>query len=257
MRTSGGKLLTVLKGGGRTLTQYIADLFANGESGGSWDYKLSAVYQEDTPTTPAAVGQAFGYATDVSGNGNHATQGTADNKPTRLATGWQFDGTADRLRADGVVTFLSGEDNPVSTIARIRVNGGEGLNRSVWSWVGDTGSLPNYILLAASSNIWSVARRDNTASAGSAGGQAAAVGQEYTVISIDSGTSIRVIVNGNSSSDVPVNVGPLTLVRFAIGCRIRSSPDLFAPVTVKHLTVIDRTLTDSEVDEAEALLEGY
>ena len=80
-----------------------ASLFANGEQGAFYALSdLSTLFQDDAGTTPVtAPGQAVGRVLDLSGNGNHATQATAEARPV-----YQTDGTLHWLEFDGVDDFL-------------------------------------------------------------------------------------------------------------------------------------------------------
>ena len=79
-----------------------AALFANGEDGAWFDIDPQYLFQDDAGTTPVtAPGQPVGFVTDRSGNGNHATQATAEARPT-----YQTDGTLHYLHFDGVDDFL-------------------------------------------------------------------------------------------------------------------------------------------------------
>lgn len=61
-----------------------ANLFANGEKGFLFDFTdPSTLFQNSNGTTAvAADGDPIGYARDLSGNGNHATQATNARRPT-------------------------------------------------------------------------------------------------------------------------------------------------------------------------------
>lgn len=78
-------------------------LFATGEKGLWLDPSdLSSMFQDDAGTIPVtAAGQVVGMIRDKSGNGNHASQATAANKPILRNSGtlwWlEFDGSNDFL----------------------------------------------------------------------------------------------------------------------------------------------------------------
>ena len=76
------------------------DLFGAGESGFIFDpAALSNIWQDDAGTTPAAnLGDPVGKLADISGNGNHRTQGTPAARPLVVAGGmYQFDGLNDGI----------------------------------------------------------------------------------------------------------------------------------------------------------------
>lgn len=59
-----------------------ASLFASGEQGVWYEPSTSTCFTDTGGTTPATYGDAVAYLQDKSGNGNHATQTTFDNRPT-------------------------------------------------------------------------------------------------------------------------------------------------------------------------------
>jgi hypothetical protein len=65
-----------------TRTNTITSLFTNGEKGAWYDPSdLSTLFQNSNGTTAVAVGDVVGYIADKSGNGNHALQSDADQRP--------------------------------------------------------------------------------------------------------------------------------------------------------------------------------
>ena len=94
-----------------------ASLFANGEQGAFYDPSdLSTLFQDDAGTTPVTdPGQTVGLMLDKSGNGNHATQPTAEARPVYQAGGglhWlEFDGVDDSLFSVSSVTLLNSTIN--------------------------------------------------------------------------------------------------------------------------------------------------
>lgn len=96
-------------------------LFAAGEQGLWLDPSdLATMFQDDAGTVPVtAAGQVVGLILDKSGNGNHASQATAANKPILRNSGalwWlEFDGSNDFLSTPSIdltgtskVTMFSG-----------------------------------------------------------------------------------------------------------------------------------------------------
>jgi len=89
-------------GGGAapTLTDDLAAIFAATSAKG---YMLrldsaATLFQNSGGTgAVTTVADPVGYATDLSGNGNHFTQATAKNRPTWNGTGCDFDGGGDGL----------------------------------------------------------------------------------------------------------------------------------------------------------------
>lgn len=79
-----------------------ATLFA-GETGGYWDPSvLSSLWQDSARTTPVtANNDPIGAIDDLSGNGNHLVQATADNRPL-----YKTSGGLSWLESDGVNDFV-------------------------------------------------------------------------------------------------------------------------------------------------------
>lgn len=78
-----------------------AELFANGEQGGFWDFTTpSGLFQDAIGTVPVEnPGDPIGMATDLSGNGNHLLQATVPARPTYTEDGALHDGVDDFLQA--------------------------------------------------------------------------------------------------------------------------------------------------------------
>ncbi len=89
------------------------DLFLNGEQGAWYDPSdLTTMFQDSAGTVPVtADGQPVGKILDKSGNGNHATQSTAAQRPLYKTSGglhWlQFDGVEDSLSTTAFDLTLS------------------------------------------------------------------------------------------------------------------------------------------------------
>jgi hypothetical protein len=84
-----------------------ASLFAASEVGAWYDPSdLATVWQDNTRTTPGAVGSAVGCIDDKSGNGFNATQATAGNRPILRESGGlyylEFDGSDDWLQTAAI-----------------------------------------------------------------------------------------------------------------------------------------------------------
>lgn len=97
--------MTSAQGGGLPFDP--ATLFAASQKGVWYDPSdLSTLFQNSNGTTAVAVGDPVGYIADKSGNGRHAIQATAGNRPTLQSSGglfWlQFDGSNDTLAATSV-----------------------------------------------------------------------------------------------------------------------------------------------------------
>lgn len=79
-----------------------ASLFASGEQGAWYEPSPTTCFTDTAGTTAAGVGDAVARINDSSGNGNHATQGTAAARPLLQQTAGglyylDFDGTDDGM----------------------------------------------------------------------------------------------------------------------------------------------------------------
>lgn len=97
-------------------------LFANGEQGVWFDPSPTTCFTDTARTTAAAVGDTVAGMTDLSGNGNHATQATAAARPILRQTAGglyylEFDGVDDCL-ATGSVNFTG--TNKMTVFAGVR-----------------------------------------------------------------------------------------------------------------------------------------
>ena len=147
-------------------------LFANGEQGALYLPGPDTCFQDAAGSTPAGDGDPVGYLSDLSGNGNHATQSTSAARPTLVQDGggnWYLD-------FDGVDDCLShplSVSGPLSLAAAARRTGGSGrgqiyaaagpstpLTALLW---GLTNSGPNWGTYAGSERNSGVSLLDNTA----------------------------------------------------------------------------------------------
>jgi len=98
-------------------------LFAGGQRGGMWLFsELSSLFQDTAGSTPVTTsGQTIGRISDLSGNGNHATQATAGSRPAYDVSGslrrGSFDGTDDSL-ATSAIDFSNSDKLTVFLLAR-------------------------------------------------------------------------------------------------------------------------------------------
>lgn len=143
-----------------------ASLFTPGAVGFHFDpAQMSSLYQDAAATIPVtAAGQPVGCMKDLSGLGNHATQGTAGSRPTyQTASGkhWlEFDGVDDfmltpvvalgstratigvalRKAADVRATIIDGADAPRLTLEAPGFSGGD-FAAFLWTTISVNGSV--------------------------------------------------------------------------------------------------------------------
>jgi len=89
-------------------------LFANGEEGAWYEpYDISTLFQDAAGTTPVtASGQPVGRMLDKSGNGNHATQSVAANRPI-----YRTGGGLAWLELNGISTSMAFNPLPINFTA--------------------------------------------------------------------------------------------------------------------------------------------
>ena len=92
----GRRVFPMLGTGKRGLSTYIKELFAKGEQGFAYDpANLSTLYQDAAGTVPVtAVRQPVAKMQDLSGQGIHALQPTANLRPIILIGGFQYPDTS-------------------------------------------------------------------------------------------------------------------------------------------------------------------
>lgn len=172
---------------------------------------------------------------DLSGNGNHATQATAANRPlfkTNILNGRpvvRFDGTSDSLLAS-----LAQIPQPLTAIVVARFTGGSG-----WLFDGDTDRCSFLYDIAG------VLKRALFA------GAAVAYGSSYTLDTwevesmVFNGASSALYANGVADTLAPANPGFSALRDLRIGARIGGADGFFTG-DIAELIIINRALSDAE-----------
>lgn len=157
-----------------------ANLFDSGQLGAVYDPSVSSTMWQDTAgTIPAGADDPVGRMDDRSGNGFHATQGTAANRPIRRTDGsvwWlQFDGQSDELAVNvsvvgnpttgnsGSVGFVAGSANnafpkilgsPSDIGLTLQFNGGNIPNFSVKDDAGLTSAVGSQTITFGTKYGW-------------------------------------------------------------------------------------------------------
>ena len=102
-------------------------LFAGGQRGGMWLFsEVSSLFQDVAGSTPVTTsGQTIGRISDLSGNGNHATQATAGSRPAYNVSGslrrGLFDGVNDGLATDAI-DFSNSDKMTIFALVRKNLN---------------------------------------------------------------------------------------------------------------------------------------
>jgi hypothetical protein len=157
---------------------------------------------------------------DQSGNGNDATQATADNQPKIVSDGVlesdgiHFDGSDDVLTASGTYS-RSGADLPLSMLSVFKQDV-EGVQYVNSISRGAAGNPFNRHLTRTTS--FDYGRRDDSGAAKAGQGLDPAINTKYLFSTFDSGTTASGFVNGSSAfSNVDVDLGTQTINQIDIG----------------------------------------
>ena len=179
-----------------------ASLFLNSEVGAWYDPSdLSTVWQDSARTTPGAVDSPVGAIDDKSGNGNHLTQATADNRPILRQSGSLFyierDGSNDELFTGADFTLQAGW---TLAAAASYVSGADTATRAIVSLAA---SSTNYLVLGLRQSI----QEGRTALRGASGSPAVALttGQAGTNSYLNTNPSVIVSQFQALSHDIRVN----------------------------------------------------
>lgn len=124
-------------------------LFVGGVPGVWYDPSdLSTVWQDSARTTPGAVGQPVGCIDDKSGNGKHATQATAGNRPVlRLANGryyLEFNGATNNRFLQSAALDMSASDKAFLCVGAYKNS--DAANGSIFEF-GEVGASAGSMLL--------------------------------------------------------------------------------------------------------------
>jgi len=234
------------------------DLFASGEQGGLYLPGPTTCFTDTAGTTAAGVGDAVARIDDSSGNGNHATQATAADRPIlrQEATGeWylEFDGAADVMETVNI--DMTGTDK-ATVVMGIHTKDTSGGNNIAVYYADDTS---NYRFVAGAPNSgtnhyrwFATGTSDVTVDATAAEFDPPSenvffgsvdFGGDETVLRLDGtqiGTGTGLGTAGNLRNE-PIFIG-----------RLGADAALFAEINLFGLTVIDRLLTTAERDDIEA-----
>lgn len=178
----------------------LAQLFAASEQGVWSDPSdLSTRFQDSAGTTPGVVGQPVGRASDKSGRGNHATQATAADRPTLVDIGGYY---GDDF--DGATHSLSGTTGGGGTAgffycAGLRVDGGAGSFRIIWS---DTGANIGYRVFINTSNQLQMQAGNGTAFTDAITVGTLPVGETHVVTAWDDGVNLNVQIDQGAIASV-------------------------------------------------------
>lgn len=206
--------------------------------------------------------------TDWNDHSSNAHNGVVNGAPTYEATGWNgspsvlLDGTDDALFMDALAAIATGSDQPITVVMAVQCVTAFTTNDRLFSFGHSSTAETNrmHSIIQQTSNRYQILRRDDAAllksditniNAGTL--NRAHLAFEFT------GTLCYLFLNGVVDSLVnggDLDVGTITLDRFALGCGRGSTNVNFASMRVGPVLVYS-TLTDRAGAEAWLASEGY
>lgn len=197
--------------------------------------------------------------TDLSGRGNSATQATASLKPVLKldANGISgravvlFDGTDDRMTANGASSPFNGADIPCSIVAVARLTATSGA-QTIVGFSNSASANARHALLATTSSAQTGQRRDDAALLKTLTGSASNTAANVHSF-VFSGTAGNLYLNGAQSgtADTDLDVGTVTLDQGQIG-GVRSSN--FLNGAIAEVVVYSRAIGVAERKRLERYL---
>lgn len=246
-------------------------LFSAGQTGAWYDpSNIGSMFQDIAGTIPAVVGQPVGKMLDLSGNGHHLVQATANKCPTlQLASGLyylQFDGSNDDLATAAAVDFSASSSIGVA-LAFTPTSTSDGLLMEFG---------PNTNSIAKTFNF--VGINDSAAGHVSAGVNGSAIGALQTtssslgngVTSLASAQGLDVTKAGTPTSAIPLrlNGAPVAVTALANGTNgttystqtlyigARAGTSVFASVKIYGLLVRGTPFTLAQLAPLETWMGG-
>ena len=210
------------------------------------DFKASEI---DDGTLAAFCGAGDGLVKtwfDQSGNtGRDASQGTAASQPKIVSSGVvileegkpaiQFDGSDDRLSADGVAAIVSGTDRPDSRFAVFKSSGTTVNEFFCFANSGNDVPLRGFAHNGTSSGVL-VFFRDNAGVTKSHAVGTQTFSQKVAAFCCN-GSSATVSLDGVVSVTLDVDVGATTLNTATIGAAIRTTVGSFFNGTIQEIII--------------------
>lgn len=221
----------------------------------------------DTARTIAVAndGDVVGGWADLSGNANHAQQGTGSLKPlwkTGIQNGLpgvKFDGTDDYIFADAVAVALSGADIPYSIVFACRPVSIAGTG--TWASFGSnaSGTPKNYHAQASGNHF--AARTDDVGSTVSRNpaSKPYVAGTSEVSAWVFAGTTLSSYQNGSAiETAVPYDVTGVTVDQFTLGRR-REFSGLFQPINgyIFEFLIFSRAISNTERQTCETGLRTW
>lgn len=229
-----------------------ARLFTASEPGIAYDLTdKTKLYQDSARTTlVSANGDPIGSATDLSGNGKHASQATTASKP--LFQGYaDFDGVDDNL-ATAAINFTN--TGVMTVVASIRK--GSDATLGLLAELGTGGQAGSFFVSAPTSAGQPTYGANYTgATSGRTQVSAASYAAPHLAVVNSSGIlatgEIELRVNGTLTEST-AGVGGGTFGNYPLSIGRRSNGTLLFTGRIYRMIVIGRTLTAAELSRAEA-----
>lgn len=229
-----------------------------------WDFSdLASLFQDTARTSPVTtVGQSIKGVTDLSGNGNHASEATSAGvlDSVGIYNALLFNGTSQLLRANSIAASQSGEDVPMTIMWAEYDNGDSLAGQARWAFGSSSTNNPRFVFDGDANGLCSVKKRDDATSV-TPTTVATGVGSEHViqrwVVRIN-GTTVDVWRNGvKVVTAAAFNVGAQTFNKFTMGAQSRSANDSFFGGLLLELAIwTGYALSDPVVEEAIAYLDS-
>lgn len=201
--------------------------------------------------TGVADGGAVATWSDESGEGNDASQATADDQPTLQTYELnekpvvRFDGTSDFLSIDALAAIIDGTDTPFNfTVVTKRASTTNAA--AVWSAGASGGSIPFHQFQFNGSTNYRWLRTDdaNTNVVSTLAGIAPDTNWHIHTLSF-SGTLADLHIDGKEFQG-SLNTGACTFDKFSLGCLGKDTNTLFFDGDIAEVVMYDRALSDQQ-----------
>jgi hypothetical protein len=247
-------------GGVSELAALIKALFGNDEGGGMWLPGPATCFTDVAGTTAAAENDTVARINDSSGNGNHATQSSADARPALKKTAgglWylDFDGVDDFLWNSNAVLYAAGS----AYVGWAAQEGSGEADKRLFAEGSSTNANPIYGIgfnqltsldryrLFLRNNENATLLNDNTVGRTTSG---PVVGRF-----VDTGSNMAILENAAPLSNFNyTRSGTFTANRFSIGALLRASAGSWQKMQLFGMVTRTGALTAEQIAQTEALL---
>jgi hypothetical protein len=240
--------------GGDALTPAVKALFASGEKGVMFDFFNAANLYTDSARTAlvSASGDGIGSATDLSGNGKHASS-AGSARPSWNSAGYAtFDAFDDYLQTAAVdfsatdkITVVAAVRKATDAAAMVsELSSSTGSSNGSFYVASGTDGITGYTTLARGSASLATSQRAGVA-------VAAPDTAVVTAFSDISGDLSRIYRNGVIGTDGTGDKGTGNFGNYVLNIGARNAAGVFLNGRIYRLLVIGRALTTTERNTAE------